>query len=205
MVSNPFIPILKGKTILMGIGNTLRGDDGAGPILVERLERSARARSVPVLLMNAGNAPERFLGKALRENPDTLLLVDAVHLSDPPGGFRIMTLSEVADNGSSTHDVSLRTLLAELHAVKLGEERSGRRPNLWKQEHEGNLLNAVMPCVYVLGVQPARMDLGLGLSPQVDRTLRLCERLLLQALHPFGGANPPGCTGTPAAKPPSFR
>ena len=34
---------LKGNVLLIGIGNTLRGDDGAGPALIERLEGRVKA------------------------------------------------------------------------------------------------------------------------------------------------------------------
>ncbi|MFW6181019.1 MAG: hydrogenase 3 maturation endopeptidase HyCI, partial [Spirochaetota bacterium] len=187
MDENPFTAILEGRTIIVGVGNTLRGDDGAGPALVERLERMSdlvhrghpgRGNHLEQLghpgrwagnhdprfrYMNAGSAPERFLGKAFRENPDTLLLVDALHLGLPPGCFRIMRLEEVDEACTSTHDLSLNTLVAEAdRCLRSGETATG-------------------PRVFVLGIQPARLGLGEGLSPPVEEALRLCERLILAA------------------------
>jgi hydrogenase 3 maturation protease len=175
MEENPFAPILEGRTIIVGIGNTLRGDDGAGPALVDRLDRLERVndlehldypgrgagnRSPRLQYVNAGSAPERFLGRVFRERPGTLLLADAVHLGRSPGSFRIMPLDEVDEACTSTHDLSLRVLVAQLQDLA---RLRGR--------------------VYVLGIQPARLDLGEGLSPRVERAVELCARLILEALE----------------------
>ena len=71
---------LRGKTVIVGIGNSLRGDDGFGPALVQRLQGRVR----PVCI-DAGVAPENYLGRIVKEQPDTVLLVDAAHLGLEPG------------------------------------------------------------------------------------------------------------------------
>ena len=32
--------IFKGKIVIVGVGNTLRGDDGFGPMLIEKLKKN---------------------------------------------------------------------------------------------------------------------------------------------------------------------
>jgi hypothetical protein len=43
-MKNIFKNILKGKVVILGIGNTLRRDDGFGPALIERLSAEAGLR-----------------------------------------------------------------------------------------------------------------------------------------------------------------
>ena len=50
--------ILKGKIVIVGIGNILKGDDGLGPILSERLET---VLDIPCI--NAGSALENYIGR----------------------------------------------------------------------------------------------------------------------------------------------
>jgi len=41
---NPFTSLLNGKIVFVGIGNSMRGDDGLGPVLVERLKDKVDSR-----------------------------------------------------------------------------------------------------------------------------------------------------------------
>ena len=67
--------VFKGKVVIVGIGNTMKGDDGFGPALVERLSPKVKA-----VCIDAGSAPENYTGKIVKEKPDTILIVDALHL-----------------------------------------------------------------------------------------------------------------------------
>lgn len=147
-----FRDLLKGKVVLVGTGNVLRGDDGLGPELVERLRKRLR---VPCI--DAGTALENHLGRILREKPDTLLLIDAVHLGAGPGDYRLLDAGELAEQGLSTHDMSLRLALRYLEGQMPGR-------------------------VTLLGVQPARLDFGEGLSARVRRAVGVLERRIAEAL-----------------------
>ena len=149
---NVFGRILKGKVVIVGVGNVLRGDDGLGPVFVERLKSK-----VVVTCINAGNAFENYLGVIIRERPDTVLLVDAVHLDMNPGEFAIVDPSRIEHGGLSTHDMS---------------------PSLFL-----NLLVKEIQCnVFLLGVQPARIALGTGISETVRETLVVLENEVVEAL-----------------------
>ncbi len=148
--------ILKGKVVIVGVGNVLRGDDGLGPVFVEGLKSK-----VGVPCINAGNAFENYLGVIIRERPETVLLVDAVHLDMNPGNFAIVDLSRIKHGGLSTHDVS---------------------PSLFL-----NFLVEEIQCnVFLLGVQPERIALGTGISETVRETLRILENEVIEALGSGG-------------------
>jgi hydrogenase 3 maturation protease len=147
-----FRKILKGKVVIVGIGNILRGDDGLGPVLVDRLKDK-----VEVSCINAGNALENHLGLISKSHPDTVLLVDAVHLGLKPGEARIVDPSRIEHAGLSTHDVSPGLFLDFL----VEESRCS---------------------VFLLGVQPEKIEMGTRISETVENTLEILESELLEAL-----------------------
>jgi hydrogenase 3 maturation protease len=151
--SNVFRRILKGKVVIVGIGNILRGDDGLGSVFVERLKDK-----VGVTCINAGNALENHLGLIMRERPDTVLLVDAVHLNLNPGEARIVDPSRIEHAGLSTHDVSAGLFLDFL------VEETGCT-------------------VFLLGVQPEQIGLGSGISDTIEKTLGVLEKEIIDALR----------------------
>ena len=153
-----FKKILKGKVVIVGIGNVLRGDDGLGPVLVERLKENAAVNCI-----NAGNALENHLGLISRNHPDTVLLVDAVHLGLSPGEARIVDPSRIEHAGLSTHDVS---------------------PGLFLDY----LVEESKCSIFLLGVQPGKTEMGAGISDTVEKTLQILESELLEAV---GAADPP--------------
>ena len=149
---NVFGKILKGKVVIVGVGNVLRGDDGLGPVFVEGLKGK-----VAVPCINAGNAFENYLGVIIRKRPETVLLVDAVHLDTKPGDFAIVDPGRIEHGGLSTHDAS---------------------PSLFL-----NFLVEEIKCnVFLLGVQPERIALGTGISETVRETLRILENEVVEAL-----------------------
>lgn len=148
---NPFKAILRGKIVLFGIGNVLHGDDGLGPLLMERLNSRVNA-----VCINAEAAPEKYIGKVVKENPDTLLIIDAVHLGKQPGEYEIVNPESLCQTGFTTHDIPLTMLF-----------------NYLKEETNAH--------IYILGVQPQNVDLGNEPSKSITRTIRMLERMIIEA------------------------
>jgi hydrogenase 3 maturation protease len=73
------------KNILMGIGNTLRGDDGIGSIIA----RSFKDRDW--LSMDCGVVPENFTSIIKKNRPDLVVLIDAVEMDLKSGEFRTIS------------------------------------------------------------------------------------------------------------------
>lgn len=143
---------LQGKVALLGVGNPLWGDDGAGPALIRRLEGR-----VPALLVDGGESPESYWGKIVAYRPQTVLVVDAVNWGGEPGSVAL--LGEVEENGAplSTHRVSLNLLLDLLRA----ETRAD---------------------VFVLGIQPKVVAFNAEMCPEVRRTVELAGDLVAELL-----------------------
>jgi len=143
---------LQGKVALLGVGNPLWGDDGAGPALIHRLEGR-----VPGLLVDGGESPESYWGKIVAYCPQAVLVVDAVNWGGEPGSVAL--LEEVQENGSpiTTHRVSLNLLLDLLRA-ETGAD------------------------VFVLGIQPKVVAFNTEMCPEVRRTVELAGDLVAELL-----------------------
>ena len=143
----------RGKTVIVGIGNPLRGDDGFGPTLIARLRGKVNA-----ICIDAGNAPENYLGRIVNEAPDTIVLVDVAHLGLDPGHYRLLHPEEILQHGLTTHDMSSRMLIEFLQT-----ETSA--------------------AIMMIAVQPQQLVLGEALSAPMIAALNKLEHILHEAIH----------------------
>jgi hydrogenase 3 maturation protease len=140
-VSHALSRILKGKTVFLGVGNVLRGDDAFGPALIERIRDS-----VDAVCMDAGSAPENYVGKIIKEAPDTVIIVDAAHLGRKSGEYEILKKEDIARAGFTTHDQSPDMFIGYL-----------------EENTEAD--------IYMLAVQPENVSFGEGMSDSVRNAL----------------------------------
>ncbi|MEO0020903.1 MAG: hydrogenase 3 maturation endopeptidase HyCI [candidate division WOR-3 bacterium] len=134
------------STVIIGIGNPERGDDGVGVHIAEMLG----ALNLPgIVLIDARTVPENHLGPVIKARPDRILFVDACRFSGEPGEFRLFDRSEfdrLEVAGFSTHTPPLN-MIAELLAAETGAE------------------------VYLMGIMPSDTRAGTELSPAVRQAL----------------------------------
>ena len=100
------------KVLLLGYGNPGRGDDGLGPLLVERLEQHCQSLFADTELQPAFRTsmqlePEHVLDL---EGQDRVLMIDAG--MGTPAPFSLEQVPPFRDDSFSTHALSPRTLLA---------------------------------------------------------------------------------------------
>ena len=91
--------------MLLGIGNPLRGDDGAGNYVADRF------RAPGWITLDCGTIPENFTGVVRRERPDLLVLVDAADMGIAPGEFRIVQPDDIGAVTFGTHALPLNILI----------------------------------------------------------------------------------------------
>ena len=142
---------LVGRIAVMGIGNTMRGDDGLGVRLVNSLQPTSLSPDVGLFACEM--TPENFAGPVKLFQPDTILMIDAAELNEPPGSARLLDAQEIVDSGMTTHTLSLRLLAT-----------------LLQSETNAN--------VVVLAVQPKGREFGAEVSPEVSETLNYLTELL---------------------------
>lgn len=131
----------------------MKGDDGFGPAFIQNIEGRVRA-----LCLDAGSAPENHVGKIVRSRPDTIVLVDAVHLGLAPGEYAVLGKEEILRSGFSTHDLSPRLLIDFIESQTAAK-------------------------IYLLSVQPESLAMGEALSEPVRKTLDELSRQIQEALH----------------------
>lgn len=128
---------LAGRVCLLGFGNRLWGDDGAGSLLAEELEDCPG-----VFAIDGGMVPENHLERVAACEPGTVLLLDAGDFGGKPGDWRLLQPGESLLAGMSTHAGSPNMLARYL------EVRTNAKVGL-------------------LLIQPGGMEYGEGLSDEV--------------------------------------
>jgi len=138
-----YLGSLNSDSLIVGVGNVLRGDDGFGPEMVKTL--SGRTN---VNLLDGGETPEDLLDKIVKMAPTKLVIADAVALGGMPGDAALLEADQLGKRISvSTHNLSL------LMFIKYLKEKL---PEL---------------DIKILGVQPRGIEFGKGLSTEVRKTI----------------------------------
>ncbi len=98
--------------VLLCVGNSMMGDDGAGPLLAEMCAANPQGNWV---VIDGGSAPENDV-VAIRElHPDRLLIVDATDMGLNPGDIRLIDPDDIADMFMmTTHNMPLNYLVDQI-------------------------------------------------------------------------------------------
>ncbi len=101
------------KTVVLGLGNTLLGDDGVGIYALNALQ-SAWQGDDAVEFVDGGTLS--FTLTSLLYDADNLIVIDAAQLSSLPGVVKVFTNDDMdtfvrTSKCSSVHEVSLAELL----------------------------------------------------------------------------------------------
>jgi hydrogenase maturation protease len=139
----------RGRTAFVGVGNTDRGDDGAGMALASALREAGVAD-----VFDGGALPERVLPQVRQGGFDSVVFLDAVDCSAEPGSVTVLPGSEVEARFPmvSTHKLSLGLLAGMLQGPSCS--------------------------VWLVGVQPQSIALNPGLSAPVTNTVHMLAREL---------------------------
>ena len=142
--------IAVGRVLIVGIGNRQRGDDGVGPVLIDKLSSAGFTN-----ILDVGTVPENYTKFIIQYCPDTIILADALSFGGRPGDWKIFTPDECNEYGFSTHNASL-----SLFASYIQQNIPAR--------------------IFILGIQPATTEFQAGLSPELEQTVcQLVDELTL--------------------------
>lgn len=149
--------------LILGLGNVLCSDDGVGPAAVAELRRRYRTPADAAVL-DGGT-----LGLALLphlESARDVILVDAVAGEGPPGSLVDLSGSDVPP--------AVRERLSP-HQIGVADLLQGAR---WRDRLPARL--------QLLGIVPATLKTGLGLSPAVRAALPALVRRVAEAAGALG-------------------
>lgn len=149
--------------LILGVGNTLRTDDGLGVAVVEHLQRHYRFPGHVELICGG---TQGITLRHLLADRDWLILVDAV-LCDQPPASRVechdKSLSPMLSRGYSSHHAGLAEVLDLLRFT-------GQSPRK----------------ISLFGLVPVCVEPGLGLSPAVTGQLPTLVGRILACLRQAG-------------------
>jgi hydrogenase 3 maturation protease len=172
------LKVLSSAPVLwLGLGNTDAGDDAAGV----RLAESLQSRNIPAV-ETPGLHPERWIAHAQIPQGGHVIFLDAADFDAQPGAVALFDVAQIHARFPqiSTHRIALSTLAR----ILLDRGAGG---------------------VWLLGIQPASLRLGQALSPAVQFTVELLERLIFRHFGERPAENPPthgvatASTGRPAS------
>jgi len=147
------------RTLIVGIGNVLKGDDGAGPLVCEQLGRV----KICADLIDTGTVPENYIQPIIKKAPKNLLVIDAIDFGAPPGTIKIFKPEQLNSHAISTHTLSPRLF------VDMVCQNIKRAPALRESLD-----------VYFVGIQPAQIQLGQSISPQVSQAIQQLSQVLTE-------------------------
>jgi hydrogenase maturation protease len=141
---------IRGKrTVILGVGNVLQGDDAIGPHLVDIL----RGR-IEATLINAGEVPENYISSIRAAQPQVVLIIVAIELGADPGCIAVLDTDRLRAIGNFTRNPGLAFLALMI------QEGTGAE-------------------VLLVGVQPATTTFAADISEPVNKTLQTLEELLV--------------------------
>lgn len=160
----------QGRTLVLGLGNPLMGDDGVGLVALERL-RERWELPDDVLLMDGGTWGMNLL--PVIEAAERVLFLDAIRHRGEPGSPVVLHDAEIPRALAlklSPHQVDLKDVLAVAQ------------------------LRGTLPPAVAIGVEPEVVALTTELTPAVSESVDDLVRLALHQLAAWGhrcSARPP--------------
>lgn len=146
---------MKADTLVLGLGNTLLGDEGAGVHAILHLQKEVNGLK-GVKFIDGGTLS--FVLADPIGNAENLIVVDAAQLDSPPGTVRLYEDEEMDrfvmnNKNCSVHEVSLADLMI---IANLSDQLPAKRA--------------------LIGIQPKQIDWSDSLSEPVKEALPLvCE------------------------------
>lgn len=140
---------------IVGVGSEMRGDDAAGIEVVRGLKR--KLKSSKVLLVEGGVVPENFTSHIRWFKPSHVIFIDATDFGAEPGEVILAEPEAIVGQSISTHTLPLSMLAGYIR------EQTGAK-------------------IMLLGIQPARAQMGAEMSHPIKEAVEKVNGALLKEL-----------------------
>jgi hydrogenase maturation protease len=144
----PFSHFIMSRIAVIGIGNPLMGDDGAGVAVLEILRHRGLPRGVEIIELGSGGLT--LLHRM--EGFDNVVLVDAVDFRGEPGEVRVFSPDDVR---------SVKTISYSLHDV-----------DILKVIDLARQMEQCPEVIMIAAIQPESLNPSTELSPSVSTNLQ---------------------------------
>ncbi len=149
---------------IIALGNRLRGDDGLGPFVLDRLKKLKSP--VPLKLIEAGADAFTLLEHLTADEP--MIVIDCADMGLAPGSIRVINVDQNFVRADQ---------LISLHGFSFAEILSMARS-----------LGKVAPCK-IIGVQPQSTTFGESLSQAVKEALPEVTNLIFEEAKRYAKKN----------------
>jgi hydrogenase maturation protease len=153
---------IRSTTIIIGLGNPLRCDDGIGVAVVEELRHSSSLPENVTIIDAATSDLEALL---LMQGYQCVFIIDAANFGGAPGDWRCISIKDfnlipdVLINYGSFHNMGLKD------AISIGQT-----------------LNILPTEIYIYAVQPEELKISLGLSDSVSTAVQEVTKDIFERL-----------------------
>ncbi len=146
------------KTLIIGIGSILKGDDGIGPRVIDELEKYSLPDNIT---LERGDLSGVDLIKFFPEF-ERVIIVDAADMKEPPGEVRVFNFDQIKEStfsdSFSTHGMALLETLTLSEALDMSPE------------------------IIIIGVQPENVSYSLKLSGLIESRIAYIIKTLKELL-----------------------
>lgn len=148
------------STIVLGLGNALRGDDGVGPAVIEWLDRHELPPEVETI--DGGTSGLDIV--SILMGRERAIVIDAANVGVEPGRWVRFTpdVAQLKENATTL----------SLHSAGFAEALA-----------LGAALNVLPPTIIIYGVQPQRLDWTAQLSEVVQAAVAEVGQAILRELR----------------------
>jgi len=158
----------RAEVLVIGLGNPIMADDGLGLAALERLRQGWRLPE-SVRLVDGGTWGMNLL--PLIEETERIVFLDAIDAGRPVGALVLLEREE----------------LPRLFALKLSAHQIDLREVLAVAELRGTLPSDLV----AIGLQPGRLEMSSGLSPELECRLDELLTAVVERLERWGCACSP--------------
>ncbi len=139
------------RTLVCGIGNTLYGDDGVGPAVLQELKGLTGSG---VELLDCGRSPSVYSSRILRMRPARVIVVVAASMGRGAGNVAVLRSDEAKRFLHEGHDVDYGMFISYLESI--------------------------VPAVAVVAVQPKSSRNGEGMSAECRSAVTVARETVLE-------------------------
>ena len=149
---------------IISLGNELRGDDGIGPRVLERLTNIKHP--IPTKFINAG--ADAFILLEHLVDSDPLVLIDCAQMGKEPGSVHKFKVNN--------HNLKKSNSLLNLHGFSFAEIM-----------HLAQQVGNPASCT-IIGIEPKSTEIDTALSPEAEKAIPGAMQLVLEEIESYANS-----------------
>ena len=164
---------LKGyqRLAILGIGSEFRGDDVAGMLVAERIEKVTKSQGhkgtskrTAIKVFFGATAPENLTGEIIKFKPTHIIMVDTADIKQKPGTIILLDPAVLGEGVSfSTHKLPARVMM--------------------------DYFTKILKCgILLIGIQPKGIIFGKPVSKEVNSSVKEVSSALISAVKSKPGS-----------------